>query len=132
MSAFAKRLVLLLTQLAINALALVVVDAIFTGVSLAGLDTLIAAAVLLAMVNTYLRPLLFLLTLPATILTLGLFTLVLNALLLWFVAWLLPAFQIASFGVAFGAALVISLLNVVLNWFLKPDSVRVRVHHHRS
>jgi putative membrane protein len=131
MSQFANRLVLLLTQLAINVLALVVVDAIFDGVKLTGAETLIAAAVLLAVVNTYVRPVLLVLTLPVTILTLGLFTLVINALMLRLVAWLLPAFHIAGFWTAFGAALMISILSAFLNWFLKPNSLRVHVSRRR-
>jgi putative membrane protein len=131
MSQFVNRLVLLLTQLAINILALVVVDAIFDGVSLTGAETLIAAAVLLAVVNTYVRPVLLVLTLPVTILTLGLFTLVINALMLRLVAWLLPAFHVGGFWTAFGAALVISILSAFLNWFLKPNSLRVHVSRHR-
>jgi putative membrane protein len=121
---------LLLTQLAINALALVVVDAMFAKVTLAGWQTVTAAAVLLALVNTYLRPLLLVLTLPFNILSLGLFTLVVNAALLKLVSWLLPSFQLDGFWTAVGAALVISVVSFLLNWFLRPDRLRVNVQRH--
>jgi len=83
----------------------------------------------LALVNTWLRPLVVLLTLPINVLTLGLFTLVINALMLELVSWIIPAFHIDSFWTAVGAALVISLISFLLNWFLRPDKVQVRVQH---
>ena len=121
------RFLILITKLAINALALVVVTAIFKGIRLDNNQALIATAVVLALVNTYLRPLVVLLTLPINILTLGLFTLVINALMLELVSWLIPAFHIDSFWTALGAALVISIISFLLNWFLRPDRVQVRV-----
>lgn len=124
------RWLLLLTQLAINALALVVVDAMFANVKLTGWQTVLAAAVLLALVNTYLRPLLLVLTLPFNILSLGLFTLVVNASLLKLVSWLLPSFHLEGFWTAVGAALVISVVSFLLNWFLRPDRLRVNIHRH--
>jgi putative membrane protein len=121
------RLLILITKLAINALALVVVTSIFKGIRLDNNQALIAAAVVLALVNTYLRPVVVILTLPINILTLGLFTLVINALMLEFVSWLIPAFHIADFWTAVGGALVISIVSFLLNWFLRPDKVHVRV-----
>jgi putative membrane protein len=88
---------------------------------------MIAAAFLLALVNTYLRPLVVVLTLPINILTLGLFTLVINGLMLELVSWLIPAFHVEGFWTAVGAALVISIISFLLNWFLKPDTVQVRI-----
>jgi putative membrane protein len=124
----AYRLLILITKLAINALALVVVTAIFKGIRLDNNQTLIATAVVLSLVNTWLRPLVVILTLPINILTLGLFTLVINALMLEFVSWLIPAFHIDTFWTAMGAALVISVISFLLNWFLQPGKVQVRVH----
>lgn len=121
------RLLILITKLAINALALLVVTSMFKGIRLDNNQATIAAAVVLSLVNTYLRPLVILLTLPINILTLGLFTLVINALMLELVSWLIPAFHIDSFWTALGAALVISIISFLLNWFLRPDKVQVRV-----
>ena len=121
------RFLILITKLAINALALLVVASMFKGIRLDNNQATITAAVVLALVNTYLRPLVVLLTLPINILTLGLFTLVINALMLELVSWLIPAFHIDSFWTALGAALVISIISFLLNWFLRPDRVQVRV-----
>ena len=130
MNPMARNLMLLFVKLAINALALVVVDAMFRGIWVepqSALRTTIAAAVLLALVNTYLRPLVIVLTLPFNILTLGLFTLVINALMLKLVSWLIPAFHVEGFWTAVGGALVISIVSCLLNWFLNPGKVRVHV-----
>ena len=122
------RLLIFITKLAINALALFVVDAIFERIWFDSTQYTIAAAVVLALVNAYLRPVIVLLTLPINILTLGLFTLVINAGMLYFVAWLLrPHFHLEGFWTALGGALVISVISVLLNWFLRPGAVRVRV-----
>jgi putative membrane protein len=121
------RFLILLTKLAISALALLVVRSIFQGIRFDNNRAMIAAAVVLALVNTYLRPLVVILTLPINILTLGLFTLVINAGMLELVSWLIPAFHIDTFWTALGGALVISVISFLLNWFLQPDKVHVRV-----
>ena len=123
-----RRLLILFTKLAINALALLAVDAMFSRIWLETTQAAIAAAVVLALVNTYLRPLVVLLTLPINILTLGLFTLVINAAMLKLVSWLIPAFHVEGFWTAVGGALVISIISILLNLFLKPDAVKVRVY----
>lgn len=125
-----RRLLILLTKLAINALALVVVEAMFSGIWAEpqhATRIILAAAVILALVNTYLRPFVVLLTLPINILTLGLFTLVINAFMLKLVSWLIPPFHVEGFWTAVGGALIISLVSLLLNWFLRPDSVHVRI-----
>jgi putative membrane protein len=122
------RFLILITKLAINALALVVVDALFQGIWFDNNKATIAAAVVLSLVNTYLRPLVVVLTLPINVLTLGLFTLVINALMLELVSWVIPSFHVQGFWTAVGGAFVISVISFLLNWFLKPDSVRVQIH----
>jgi putative membrane protein len=119
--------IVLLTKLAINALALVVADQMFARIWFEDLPAAIAAAVVLALVNTYLRPLLLALTLPVNILTLGLFTLVVNAGLLKLVSGLIAGFHLEGFWTAVGAALVVSLISFLLNGFLNPPQVRVQV-----
>ena len=123
----ARRLLILAAKLAINTLALLIVDAMFQKISFDNNHTMIASAVLLALVNTYLRPLVVLLTLPINILTLGLFTLIINAAMLKLVSWLIPAFHVEGFWTAVGGALVISIVSFLLNWFLRPDRVDVRI-----
>ncbi|NQU09283.1 phage holin family protein [bacterium] len=122
-----RRLLQLLAKLIVNSLALVVADRLFAGFHLADPGQTIAAAVLLALVNAYLRPLVLVLTLPVNLLTLGLFTLVVNAAMLSLVTWLLPGCTLEGFWTAVGAALVISVVSVLLNWFLQPRRVRVHV-----
>ena len=72
---------------------------------------LILAAVVLGVVNAVVRPLAFILTLPITVVTLGLFLLVLNAGMVALVAWLIPGFQISGFWTAMGAAIIVSLVS---------------------
>ena len=118
---------MLLTKLAINALALLIVDEMFARIWLDNTQATIASAVVLALVNTYLRPLILALTLPVNLLTLGLFTLIVNAAMLKLVSWLIPGFHIEGFWTAIGGALVISLISFLLNWFLNPGKVRLQV-----
>jgi putative membrane protein len=124
----ARNIIFLFTKLAINALALVVVAQIFPHIHYDSTQALIAAAIVLALVNTYVRPLVILLTLPLNVLTLGLFTLVINGLMLELVSWLIPAFHVVGFWTAVGGALVISLVSFLLSWFLNPGVVQVRVY----
>jgi len=90
-------------RLLITALGLWLADALLDGVSVTGTFTLLLAALLLGFVNAVVRPLLLVLTLPITLLTLGLFLLVINAAMLGIVASVLPGFQIASIWSAIGA-----------------------------
>ena len=69
-------------------------------------------AVVLAVVNTIVKPVLFILTLPFTILTLGLFLLVLNAMMLWLTAWIVPGFRIDGLGTLFIASLILAVVGM--------------------
>ena len=117
-----KRLLNLLTNLAIDVLALVVVDLLFTGIHIDTWQAVVGGAILLALVNAYLRPLILLLTLPFNILSLGLFTFVVNATMLKVVSWLLPGFHVTGFWTAVGAALVIGFVSVILHRLIKPKT----------
>lgn len=91
---------------------------------------LVLAALLLGILNAFVRPILMLIALPLLIFTLGLFTLVINALLLYFVGVLLaPRFSVDSFGYAFLGALIISIISVALN--LLTGNARVSVQRRR-
>jgi len=102
-----------LLRAAITALGLWVASEIFAGLSFDSVSALIVAALLLGVVNAFVRPLAFILTLPLTVLTLGLFLLVLNAAMVGLVARIVPGFEIAGFWTAVGAALVVSLVSWV-------------------
>ena len=100
-----------LLRAAITALGLWVASELLPGVSFDAPAKLILAAVVLGVVNAVVRPLAFILTLPITVITLGLFLLVLNAGMVALVAWLVPGFQVSGFWTAVGAALIVSLVS---------------------
>lgn len=102
----------------INAGLLMLVPYIVPGVGIKNFWTALVAALVLAFVNAILKPVLILLTLPINILTLGLFTLVINALMIWLVAAVVKGFDISGFWPAFFAALVFSIFSLTLNYFL--------------
>jgi len=100
-----------LLRAAITALGLWVASEILDGLVFESPSKLVVAAILLGVVNAFVRPLAFVLTLPLTVLTLGLFLLVLNAAMVGLVAWIVPGFEISGFWTAVGAALIVSLVS---------------------
>jgi putative membrane protein len=88
------------------------------GVSVDSVGTLIGAGLVLGLVNAFVRPVAFILTLPITILTLGLFLLVLNALMVWLVAWILPGFHVGGFRGAFLTSIIVWLTGWVGSWLI--------------
>ena len=100
-----------LLRAAIAALGLWVASEIFDGLIFESPAKLIVAALMLGVVNAFVRPLAFILTLPLTVLTLGFFLLVLNAGMIGLVAWIVPGFEISGFWTAVGAALIVSLVS---------------------
>jgi putative membrane protein len=100
-----------LLRAAIAALGLWVASEIFDGLVFESPAKLIVAGLLLGVVNAFVRPLAFILTLPLTVLTLGFFLLVLNAGMVALVAWIVPGFEISGFWTAVGAALIVSLVS---------------------
>jgi putative membrane protein len=98
---------------AIAALGLWVATLLVSGLVIANPLSLVLAALLLGVCNAVVKPILVVLTLPATVLTLGLFLLVINGVVLALVAWILPGFSIATFGAAILGALIVSLISLV-------------------
>lgn len=111
----------IIVRLLINALGIWLAAQLLPGIQLEGGGTLILAAVLMALVNAIVRPLAVLLTLPLTILTLGLFLLVINAAMLGLVAALLPGFEISGFFSALFGWLIISLTSWLTSSFIGPN-----------
>ena len=109
-----------LVRLAISALGLWLAQKIVPGIEIEGTGTLIAAALLLGIVNALVRPLLVVLTLPITVVTLGLFLLVVNAAMLGLVAALLDGFRISGFGAALLGSIVVGLTSWVASWYVGP------------
>ncbi|MEK7063974.1 MAG: phage holin family protein [Patescibacteria group bacterium] len=105
----------MLMTLVINALAFYVVAYLVPGVTIAGWGALVVIAVVWGVLSILLKPILILLTLPINILTLGLFTFVINALLITLMSRLVAGFRVEGFGTALLAAVVLALVNLVLN-----------------
>lgn len=95
----------------IAALGLWVAAALLPGVGFTGIGSLALAAVLLGLVNAFMRPVVFLLTLPLTLVTLGLFLLVVNAAMIGLTAWLLPGFTVDGFVSGVLAAIVTGVVS---------------------
>ena len=102
----------------INALALLALPYLVPSVQVDSIYTALVAALLLGFVNTLIRPLLVLLTLPATVLTLGLFIFVINALTFWFVGSFVQGFHVAGFWSAFFGAILYSIISWALSALL--------------
>lgn len=107
-------------RLVVSAFGLWLAAEVVPGVYVAGVGTLLIAALLLGVVNAIVRPVLILLTLPITLVTLGLFLLVVNAAMLGLVALFLPGFTITGFFPALLGALVVSIVSWFAAWFIGP------------
>jgi putative membrane protein len=115
-----------LLRVVVNALAIMLAASIVPGIAVDGLVSALAAAVLLGLINAFVRPVLLILTLPITLLTLGLFLLVLNGFCFWLVAWLVNGFHVAGFGSALLGSLVVSVVSWIVTALIS-DSGRVVV-----
>jgi len=104
----------------INALTLLLIPYVTPSVSVDSFYTALITALILGLVNAVIRPILVLLTLPITIVTLGLFVLVINALMFWFVASFVEGFRVAGFWSAFWGALVYGVLSTIFTAILMP------------
>jgi putative membrane protein len=110
----------LLARWIINAAALLLVAYIYPGVHVDDFIAALIAALVLGLVNAVVRPLLVILTLPVTLLTLGLFLFVVNALCFWLVAELVKGFTVSGFGGALIGSILYSLITLVTSWLLFP------------
>jgi putative membrane protein len=109
-----------LIRAAIAALGLWLATIWVHGIRIDSPSTLVLAGLLLGLVNAIVRPIAILLTLPMTILSLGLFLLVINAGMVGLVAWMLPGMRVAGFWPAFWTALIVSVVSIVGSWFVGP------------
>lgn len=107
-----------IARLFITGLGLLLADALLPGIRFDGAASLWLAAFLLGLVNAFIRPLFILVTLPLTLLTLGLFLLVVNGLMVLVVAWLMPSFHIAGLWSAILASLIVGLTGWAANGFI--------------
>jgi putative membrane protein len=102
-------------------LGLFLASAIVPGVSITGAGTFILASILLGLVNVFVRPIAFLLTLPITVVTLGLFLFVVNAAMFGLVAAMLDGFFVSGFLAAVFGAIVVSITSTIASWYIGPD-----------
>ena len=114
-----------LVRLALNALALFVIAHIVPGISVGVVSALVAALVLGA-VNAVVRPVLVILTLPVTLLSLGLFLLVINAAMFGLAAALVPGFVVHGFGAALAGSVLYSIAGWATNHYIHDDAPRLR------
>ena len=105
----------LIVKLLLNGLAVFLAAQLVPGIEVKGFGTALLAALILGIVNTFIRPVLVFFTLPISFLTLGLFILVINALLFWLVGALVSGFEISGFLSAFFGAIIVSIISWVLN-----------------
>ena len=102
-------------------LGLYLASALIPGVHITGTGSMIVAAVLLCVVNAIVRPIAFVLTLPITVVTLGLFLLVLNAAMFGLVAAMLDGFVVAGFWSAVFGAIIVSITSTIASWYIGPS-----------
>jgi putative membrane protein len=107
-------------RLLINALGLWIATLLVPGIVVTGPLTVLFAALLMGVVNALIRPLVILLTLPLTIVTLGIFLLVVNAGMFGLVAWVLPGFTVSGFWAALAGWLIVSIVSWIASWYIGP------------
>lgn len=108
-------------HLLISAAALVAIAHLYPGVQVNGWLAAVIAALALGVINALVRPVLIVLTLPATLLTLGLFLFIVNAACFWLAAKLIPGFSVAGFWAALIGSLMYSIITAVAGWLLFSD-----------
>lgn len=108
-----------ITKLIVNCLALLVVLHTVSGISVNNWTTTLVAALVLALLNIFIRPILLILTLPVNILTLGVLTLFINALIFSLAAKFVKGFQVMGFWPAFWGALIFSIVTACLNMMME-------------
>lgn len=107
-----------LIRVLVNALAIFLAAAVVPGMEISGMVSALAAGLILGLVNALVRPILLFLTLPLTLVTLGLFLFVLNALCLWLTSLVVPGFAVRGFWAALFGSVLVSAVSWLLNSFL--------------
>lgn len=108
-----------LANLIISALSLMLVSKLVSGVTITGFWGAVLSVVVMAILNTLIKPILFLLTLPVTIVTFGLFTFVLNAIMFLLASQFVSGFHVEGFGAAFVGSIVFSILTTLFSSLVK-------------
>ena len=117
---------------AINTIAVIIAASVLRGIRYDTTGALILAALLLGILNAFVRPILLILSAPLILLTLGLFILVVNGLMLYWVSGLVGGFHVDSFGSAFWGAILISIISWALSAFFRGSDGRVHMLTHHT
>lgn len=112
----------MILKMILTTLAILLVTNVYSGIQVDSVTTAIIAAVVLALINTIVRPVIVVLTLPISMLTLGLFLLVINAAMLYLAAWLVNGFDVGGYWDALIASFIISVVVALLNGLIKSKS----------
>jgi putative membrane protein len=115
----------------VTTIAVLIAEAIVPGIEAGGMGNLLAASLLLGIVNAFIRPLVLILSLPLILLTLGFFILIVNALMLWMVGELIPGFGVDGFWSAFFGAILVSFVSWIFSSFFRGSDGKIYVitHH---
>jgi len=114
----------------INLLLLAFVAWIVPGIHFSGFFALLFAGIILALLNAFVRPILILITLPLSILTVGLFVFVINGFIFWLASHIIKGFDISGFWTAVWGAFIYSVVSLIVNMFLS-DAGRIEIIHFR-
>jgi putative membrane protein len=112
----------LLVRLGVNVLALIVIDWLFSSITIDGFWAFAIGALVLTLGNAILKPILAILTLPLILITFGLAYFAINVLMLALAEWIAPDFSTSGFWTYVGATIVVSLVNIVMHWVI--DRIR--------
>jgi putative membrane protein len=112
----------LLIRLIINAIVFYLIALYVPGFHISGWTAAIIAAVIFGLVNAIIRPIVLLLSLPATILTLGLFVIVVNALMFWLTVWITPGFKVDGFMPALIGGVIMTVVSIITNHLFKAEA----------
>ncbi|MCZ6780149.1 MAG: phage holin family protein [Nitrospirae bacterium] len=119
----------LLIRFTVTGVAVLLASAIIPGIEVESVSAGLAAVIVLAMLNALVRPILYLFSLPFIVLTLGVFMVVINALLLLLVAFLVKGFVVTGFWSSIGGAILISLVSGILNlWVSEQGRMEIVIH----
>ena len=118
---------MLLLRWLLNTLILMLVAYIVPGVAFSSFWSALITSLIFGLINAVIRPLMIILTLPINILTLGLFTLIINALMLWLASSIVKGFEVANFAAAFWGALVYWLIITFINFLFEDRPAKVNV-----
>jgi putative membrane protein len=116
-------MILVITRWLIITVAILLASWLVSGIRVDSLLTAITAAGILGLINVFIKPVLIILTLPLSIITLGVFTFFINALLLQLVAYMIPGFEVEGFLAAFLGALIISVVSWLANHFIVNHNI---------